>query len=302
MKPVFEMRKIVRKQSFDAVLAFLETPSVYAELACIGHHNVRLIVSERSISPDRKITFTKTIKAILHIFADAVTTNSHAQRFWIAKSFPWLKKKVTTILNGVDLQNFAPSPLKISSGNNQSLMLLGLGRISPAKNIPRLIEALAICVNQKGIDLRIDWAGRNDNYDEFVASTKALQLTGVTESWRWLGEVNNVADLLQNYDALILPSLWEGLPNAICEALACGLPVLASNVSDNSLLIQHGMSGLLFDPLNIDEIASSIEAFNSLNVVSRNAMGRAARSYAEKHLSFAKLILSYEDILTSTHN
>jgi glycosyltransferase involved in cell wall biosynthesis len=297
LKPAFDLRKVVRKQSLDAVLAFLETPSIYAELACIGHQKVRLIVSERNLSPDGKITFTKTIKAILHIFADAVTTNSHAQRFWIQKSFPWLKKKVATIINGVDLQNFAPLLRRPSSTSNQCLRLLGLGRITRQKNIPRLIEALGVCVYQKQIDVRIDWAGRQDSYDEFALAKNALQTNRVEERWRWLGEVDNVAQLLQNYDALILPSLWEGLPNAVCEALACGLPVLASNVSDNALLIQHGISGFLFDPLNINEIASSIDALNNLDIVSRNKMSKAARIYAEENLSFAKLTLGYELIV-----
>jgi glycosyltransferase involved in cell wall biosynthesis len=70
---------------------------------------------------------------------------------------------------------------------------------------------------------------------------------------------------MQRHDALIHPSLYEGLPNAVCEALAAGLPVLISNVCDHPLLVVEGERGFLFDPSDPLSIAMSIERAAALD-------------------------------------
>lgn len=297
IKPALFLRRIIRNNSFDAVLAFLETPAVYAELSSIGMQNIRLVVSERNISPSGTITIPKTFKALLHSFADAITTNSHTQRVWITKSFPWLREKVSTIFNGVDLDTFKPCSDPQFTPDSRTLKLLGLGRVTPQKNIPRLIAAMAIAVKNQDLDISIDWAGRHEDPTEFCAAKDALARHSLEDRWRWLGEVSNVAGLMAHYDALILPSLWEGLPNAVCEALASGLPVLASDISDNSLMVQDGHTGYLFDPHKVDTIGRVIKRFYALSRAERHDMGNAARIYAERELSYKRLISEYEEIL-----
>ena len=82
-----------------------------------------------------------------------------------------------------------------------------------------------------------------EQVDELIES-----LPKCGKNWRWLGEESDIPGLLREHHALIHPSLYEGLPNVVCEALAAGMPVLVSNVCDHPLLVADGERGFLFDP------------------------------------------------------
>ena len=104
-------------------------------------------------------------------------------------------------------------------------------------------------------------------------------------------------ELMRRYDALVLPSMWEGVPNVVCEALASGLPVLASDVSDIPLLLQDGVNGFLFAPHKVEGIAGAIIRFGALPASGRGAMATAGRAFAETRLSLAQCTDCYERLL-----
>jgi glycosyltransferase involved in cell wall biosynthesis len=294
VQPVRELRRLLRSGRFDSILAFLETPCLYAELACVGLDDVRLIVSERSIVPDATITASKFLKTQFHRRADMVTTNSHAHTEWMATSFPWLKSRLITIYNGVDLEDFRP---RVARAMNGSVKLLGVGRVAEEKNISGLIRAVARCRSTDALDVRVDWAGHMNDKKLSKALNDAIEAADIGDAWRWLGPRHDVADLMQHYDALVLPSLWEGLPNAVCEALASGLPVLASRVFDIPRLVEEGVTGFLFDPRNHEEMAGSIARLSGLDVAAQSEMGEAARAFAERELSKERCVGAYEAVL-----
>jgi glycosyltransferase involved in cell wall biosynthesis len=168
--------------------------------------------------------------------------------------------------------------------------------MAPAKNLPRLIDAISRC-QENGITLHVDWIGREDDLSE-AAIVKALVITrGLERNWSWWGERRDIPERLRACDALIAPSLWEGLPNAICEALASGVPVLASAVSDNDRLVPDGVHGFTFASEDTASIADAITRFAALAMTDREAMGRRGRAFAEQHLGLATCINSYERLL-----
>ncbi len=112
----------------------------------------------------------------------------------------------------------------------------------------------------------------------------------------FLGEQRDIQKLLADSDALILPSHYEGLPNVVCEALACGRPILASNVSDNRLLVKDGYRGFLFDPNKPDSISESISSLMKLKPEQRNLMSKRCREYAEQYLSNDIMIEGYQSL------
>ena len=296
--PVRALRRLITEGSFDTVLAFLETPVVYAELATRGLRGVRLVVGERSTVPGGRASVARVLKSQLHRAANAVVTNSYAQRDWMAHRFPFLAPKLSVVWNGIDLEEFRPGVGRPSGGE---LRLLGIGRIAPEKNLPRLIEAVACC-QENGIALRVDWVGREDAAAEADAVKRLVIARGLESNWRWWGERRDTPERLRACDALIAPSLFEGLPNAVCEALASGVPVLASAVSDNARLAPEGEHGFLFDPGETTAIAGAIARFAALASPDRLAMGQRGRAFAERHLGMATCIDSYERLLTSLKN
>lgn len=296
LAPIWELRRCIRHGAFDVVLAFLETAVVYAELACLGLPGVRVVASERSNVIDGNVSAGRLAKSRLHLLARTVVVNSHAHRDWMAARFPWLKRRLVTIWNGVDTEVFRPAG---NGSNNDTLKLLGVGRITPAKNLPALVHALAEC-REKNLRVTLDWAGQTDDPACHRAVLAAIENHRVGDIWRWLGVRKDIPTLLHQYDALILPSLFEGLPNVVCEALAGGLPVLASDVSDNARLVQDGVTGFIFDPKRSSKIARAISQFAVLDQETRAGFGLAARAFAEKELSLTACVAAYECVLTAS--
>jgi glycosyltransferase involved in cell wall biosynthesis len=297
LAPILELHRLIRQEAFDVVLAFLETPVVYAELACIGIPSVTVIASERNSVMNGKVSPDRLAKSRLHLLARTVVVNSHAHRDWMAARFHYLNRRLVTIWNGVDTEVFRPAGRCSCDG---TLKLLGVGRITPQKNLPALVHALGIC-QRNNLRVTLDWAGMPDDLACHREVLSAITDQRVGSIWRWLGVRKDIPALLHQYDALILPSLWEGLPNVVCEALAAGLPVLASDVSDNGRLVGDGDHGFTFPPGRPEAMASAIERFARLPAAERGAMSRRARAFAEQHLSLAAYIGAYEQLLSAPH-
>lgn len=211
--------------------------------------------------------------------------------------FPHLASRVLTIYNGFHYRKCPESEIACDTGR---LNLVAIGRITPSKNIINLVRAVANAQRQ-GLAVRLDWIGRLDNdrwttgfYHEVSTIVDTL---AVGDGWRWLGERKDVADLLPRYHALIHPSFFEGLPNAVCEAFAAGIPVLAGNVCDHPKLVDSPIRGLLFDPNRPESISNSMLHFASLSQDERRAMGVAARAYFDHELATNRMCASFEALL-----
>ena len=111
--------------------------------------------------------------------------------------------------------------------------------------------------------------------------------------------VTDITAVYQVADAVLLPSFFEGCSNVICEALACGRPVLASDVCDNSRLVKHGINGLLFDPHDAEAIAGAMVRFASLTQQEKLVMGRESRRFAEAELSAERFVNQFVRLMES---
>jgi glycosyltransferase involved in cell wall biosynthesis len=300
LRPVVDLRKELRSGGYDAALSFLDTPNVYLELARIGSGHSRLVVSERSILPSSPSPGV-SCRLQLHRLADYITTNAHHQREQLKRLCPWAADRVGTVWNGVDLDRFKPAARPRHEG---PLKLLVVSSVAPFKNGVRLIEALDILRSRSARPL-VTWVGAHQLHIPMRRAASEEMLSeiarrGLQPQWRWLAPSQEIAALMQSHDALIHASYLEGLPNAICEALAAGLPVLASNVLDHPRLVGESNAGLLFNPLDPASLAGAIEDFSALGPDERWAMGQRGREFAEKHLSMDRFVASYEAILGCT--
>ncbi len=300
MAPLLELRRLLKTNRYDAALAFLPTPSLYAELGRIGIRRMPLVVSERSTYAGESLPAGTWLLQQAHRLAHHITVNSHSQRERMERMFPWMRGRATTIYNGVDLARF--SPQWDSNGRAGPLRLLVLSSVVPRKNAAGLVRALACHRDRYGDACVVRWAGQvaSDavSQTEYAEANKLLADLKLTDRWQWLGERKDIPELLRSHDAVIHPSLYEGLPNAICESLACGRPVLASDVCDHPRLVQEDVTGLLFDPTRPDQIAEAIHKCCRLSPAERMRMGQQARRYAEKELSMDAYVSRYGELLS----
>jgi glycosyltransferase involved in cell wall biosynthesis len=126
---------------------------------------------------------------------------------------------------------------------------------------------------------------------------------GLSRAVQFLGERGDVADLLSSSDLFVLPSRSEACPNSVLEAMAAGLPIIATRVGGIPELISHGTDGVLVDADRPDVLAEAI-----LDVARRpdaaRTMGCAARSRAVRDFSFERMVANFEDLYLSqlTHS
>jgi glycosyltransferase involved in cell wall biosynthesis len=297
---VRRLAALINHGNFDVVVSYLSSPNVYAELAKLIAPHAKLVVSERTSFLDDKSRVFAFVRRAMHVAADHVVANSQAQSEWLKHKW-WLRDKVTCIYNGLDPELFAVKG-DVPAGGNR-LRLVAVGRVGPEKNALNLIRALVILHREMGCIPEVNWIGERDGgsagklycrrVDELLESAPEVR-----RSWRWLGAETNVPAILRNYDALIHPSLYEGLPNVVCEALAGGLPVLVSNVCDHPRLVVDGERGFLFDPVVPASIATAIRRLAAVTAEEWRVLSRNARRYAEEHLSVERMITEYEDLFT----
>jgi len=297
------VRRYIRDADPDAVIAFLATPSLLAELAGLPRRRFKLIVSERSLDINGP-TFGAYKRFLFHAFADFVVGNSFSQADFVGRTAPWLRRKTRTILNCVDLDQFRPTDPNptCNSGKNRFLVLASL---SKWKNPVGLVRAFGL-VRHRRPDLpwTLDWYGNKliqngapVRYSAVTETLATIQECGLEARFRLHDPTAAPADLYRAADAFILPSLFEGCPNVLCEAFASGLPVLASRVGDIPRLVEDGVNGLLFNPHSPDDISSAIERFCDLPADERAAMGRTNRRKAETLFSFDRFLNEYQQLL-----
>jgi glycosyltransferase involved in cell wall biosynthesis len=289
---------LLRARNFDLLISFLNNPNIYAELASLASQRTRVVVSERCSYHDDRSPLAANGRRVLHALADHVVTNSETHASWL-RNKRGLRTKVSCIYNGLDLQALVST--RDTPAGGASLRLLAVGRVCEQKNPLNLVAALRNFHRKHGYVPQVNWAGKQEasgGGERYVARVNELLqgLPEISARWHWLGEQVDMPSLLRRHDALIHPSFYEGLPNAACEALAAGLPVLISDVCDHSRLVTEGERGFLFNPADPQSIAASIEKLAELDAEGWRALSRNARSYAETHLGVAKMVDSYESL------
>ncbi|MCX8107986.1 MAG: glycosyltransferase, partial [Verrucomicrobiae bacterium] len=243
VKRILAVRSHIRRARPDAVIAFLPTPSLLAELSGLPQRRFRIIVSERGFDKSGP-TFSVYRRLLFHTLADLVVTNSYSQADFIRRSAPWLSRKTTTILNCVDLEEFSPG--QISANSSTKTRFLVLASLSRWKNPTGLARAMAI-LQRKRPDLNwsVDWYGNKllhngvpVYYSAYRETLEVIETAGLQSSFHLHDPHPKPAELYRRADAVILPSLHEGCPNVLCGAFACGLPVLASRVGEIPAMLE----------------------------------------------------------------
>jgi len=292
-KRFFALRKHIKEYHPDTVISYsASTSMIVCVLKRLGE-KYRLIVSERNTT--QKLTRNEKLRFFCYRWADVIVPNSHSQAKFINDHFLELSNKVKVITNFVDTEKFKPSDEPIPS--LEETRMVCVGRLMPQKNLPRFIEAIGKVV-ATGYKLYVDWFGQ-DLKDAYSADChKALQEHHLEQSFVFHAPSSNIQEEYQKADVFCLPSLYEGFPNVLCEAMSCGKPVLSSRVCDNPNIVQEDENGLLFDPLSVDNMVATIERYLELPQEKKTEMGKNSRQIAVGMFSKDAFVSKYNEIIS----
>lgn len=204
-------------------------------------------------------------------------------------------ERVHLIRNGVDLRAFAaprsPLPARIELGLSESaLVFVTVANLIPYKGHAELLAALGQVKDRLPPGWCLLAAGRDEGIGP--ALRQRATMLGLSPNVRWLGSRDDVPRLLAAADLALLCSHEEGFPNAILEAMAAGLPVIATRVGGSAEAVVDGLTGLLVPPNDVDRLAEAITVLAG-DPARRAAMGEAGRRRAEDEFSLDRCVEGY---------
>ena len=210
-----------------------------------------IIVAKRSL--DRYDRSDRRLAAALsNRLAHRVTVNADEVGA-LVRAHEWCPAdKIVTIPNGVELPPVLPRPPLDPAAPRIGMV----GRLGWKKSYPDALEAIAT-VRRSYPDLRVEIVGEGDQRDELARRRHELGLEDCVE---FLGRRDDVPALLPRWDAYLLSSIIEGMPNALLEAMAAGLPVVTTDAGGSAEIVEDGISGRVVPRGDAQALADALAA------------------------------------------
>jgi glycosyltransferase involved in cell wall biosynthesis len=269
-------------------IAVVHTTELYSNIfglpgAALAGVPVR-IGNRREINPD-KSPAQIALQRAAYGCAHKVVANSRAAADRLRREcVP--SDKIAVVANGLDFRTFRPR-----AAASRPRRVIVVANLRPEKGHDVLIDAAAETL-QRVPDAEFEVVGGGPELGTLVARAEARQ---VRRAFTFLGHRDDVAERLAAADIFVLPSRSEAFPNAVLEAMAAGLPIVASAVGGIGELIDEDRTGLLVAPGDPHTLASRlVRLMNDPALAAR--LGAAARSDAEAHFSFDRMVASFDSI------
>lgn len=264
---VFKLAKLIRKYRFDVIHSYLFDAEIAARLAAkLSCTKINVVGSERNsnytLKPIQKRAYRLTKNMVSRIIA-----NSQSGADYNALQTTQPARKYSVVYNGVDTSRFKPQDklsIRKELGIPSDCRLIGMfASFKQQKNHPFLIEALHK-VKAQGGQFKLLLVGDTlhgglHGSDEYTDAVKTqIQQSGFSDDVIFLGNRDDIERIYPACDFTVLPSLFEGTPNVVLESMACAIPCIATQVSDNEKIIKHAYSGYIVTVGDVSSLAQHI--------------------------------------------
>jgi glycosyltransferase involved in cell wall biosynthesis len=206
-----------------------------------------------------------------------------------------VRRQTMSILpNGVDVEAWQPNEnlraeVRRELGLHNEFLWLAVGRLDKVKDYPTLLKAMAAVP----APARLVIAGRGPLLHNLARLSSHL---GLSERVKFLGFESGIRRWLQAADGFVLASRWEGLPMALLEAAAFGLPSVATDVPGSREVVLDGETGTLVPPLDASALAWAMTAMMRTPMEARRRMGARARQRVVEQFSLASSLDRWDDL------
>ncbi len=221
----------------------------------------------------------------------AIVVNSHDVAHYIVRHYRAPRDRIRVVYNGIDIERFHPGPAPAQAPGS----IVTVGRLVEQKNHALFLRAAA-ALTQEGARVRFAIVGDGPLRAALEAAARRL---GIEERVRFLGERSDVEKVLRGASQFWLTSRWEGMPNVVLEAMASGVPVLATDVGGVRELVRDGIDGFVLPPDDAVGLAQHAQALlaDPTRLTKFKVAARArAETFATPHMVDA-LARLYEEVL-----
>jgi len=293
------IHRTIKKYDIDIVLPHHMTSLFYAFFPARVLNRTRLYFTEHSVSDIESLSFRFRLLVIVLLFlSSGCISISREISLTYTKSLIVKPSKIFKIPNGIDIGRFDTRideiGKKMSLGIPLDAVLIGtVANIKAVKNHRNLLLAFKKLREQlKSTKLILVGSGPLD--DEIKRLARELDLS---ENVLFLGHRSDTAELYQLFDIFCLPSFSEGFPVSILEAMACKVPVVATNVSGSNEIIQSGINGILVPSNRPNRLAETLAMLVRSKKL-RKSLGQKGFETVIREYSYGKWIKKYEKLFS----
>lgn len=254
IKAFSKMFRLIKKEQFDVVHTHSSKTGVLGRVASKLAGVKKVVHTVHGFSfpaaqskPSYLLYFF--LEWFAKFFTDVLIVLNQTDADIAIKKLGYDKKKVFIVPNGVDIAQFRPVT---KSFDNEKLNIIMVGRLWRQKDPETLLRA-AISVLKNNYNISLTFVGDGELKNNMQAASIDYR-----DSIKFNGWCDNISELLSESDLFVLPSLWEGMPLAILEALSCGVACVVSDIPGNNDLISNGFNGYLFPAGDDSKLANII--------------------------------------------
>ncbi len=295
--PAFvKLFKLLRSERPDIVHTYLFTASLYGRIVAKLIGIPIVILSERSTDNWKKSSYV-WLDRLLAKVTDRVLVNANTIKESLIKREKIPAEKIQIIYNGVNLikidaikndRSQVRENLRILNGNP----VIGIiGRLSKEKDHLTFLNAAKRIISAIP---RVNFLIAGDGHLRKELEDISLSL-GLKDRVIFAGNTHNVSEVLQATDILVSASLYEGCSNAILEAMAAGLPIVATKVGGNPEVVNDGVTGILVSPQDPSALAGAVVSLLN-NPELMKSMGEKGRERVEANFLLSKMVKRTEEV------
>lgn len=286
---ILQLRKSIIVESPDVAISFIHRMNVLTLISTIGTF-VPVIVSERIDTRQHQIgRFWEMLRKFIYHRAKAVVVQTDNMKIW-AEGFLSTKIVYKIPNPAIPIKKHeitASSPFKITTP-----FIVAVGRLEPQKGFDLLLEAFACCKNKEWTIVILGEGTELQNLENLASKL------GINKKVTFMGKVEDPHNIMCQASLFVLSSRFEGFPNALIEAMVCGLPVISFDCpSGPAEIIENGINGILVDAQNVNKLAKAMTILiNDEN--KRQELGNKAREIIDKY-SLQKIMTQWNKLINS---
>jgi glycosyltransferase involved in cell wall biosynthesis len=289
LRAAIQLRQFIRREGFVIVHTVFESSDLWAGFITRATSRAKLVWSRRDMGILRKPKH----RIAYHLMAripHAVMAVSEEVRQYCVQTDGINSARVHTIYNGLNVERFANTRHRSSGGQR----VISVGNIRRIKGHDIFIRAAAI-IAQRFPRARFSIAGEVLEPQYFQELLMLIDSLGLGDRFQFEGGVTDLPSFLAEAEIFVLPSRSEGFSNALIEAMAASLPVVATRVGGNPEAVEDGVTGLLVPPEDPNALAEALQELLSDSERSW-AMGEAGRRLAIREFSNDRVVNKVADI------